>query len=105
MGEAVPARSEAKEMEEEVRQLERSDLEEYRCTGRWSDEEQEAWYERRDLVSREWDVAERLSFAAGFDFTDRHGKRHLLTKESIVARNVEATKESPRRSVVAECRP
>ena len=65
MGEAVPARSEAKEMEEEVRQLERSDLEEYRRTGRWSDEKQEAWYERRDLVSREWDVAERLSFAAG----------------------------------------
>ena len=46
------------------------------------------WADRRDVVDRAWDEAVRLSFDAGFDFTDRSGVRHKISEESIVSRAV-----------------
>ena len=46
------------------------------------------WAERRDVADRAWEEAVRLSYDAGFDFTDRSGVRRKISEESIVTRAV-----------------
>ena len=78
----------AKEMEEEVQALEQQERFQLLRTGQWTESQTQIWNERRGVADRAWDEASRLSFAAGFDFTDRSGVRRALTQESIVARAV-----------------
>ena len=88
VSEGQAARQGAKEMEDEVRSLEEADKRRRARTGIWTDEQEEAWHERKRLVEQEWEHAHRLSYAAGHDFTDRLGRRHYISQESIVARAV-----------------
>ena len=90
-------RLEAQGSEEEVRQYEAEETAEFRRTDYWSDEQQQVWDWRRDHVKKLWDEAGQVSWASGFDFNNRHGKRVRIQKECIVGRAV-------RRYLAAETR-
>ena len=86
--EAAQMRQDAKEMEEEVLKFEQADRDEVERTGQGTDLQKDTWNERRGVADRAWAVAHRLSYDAGFDFTDRSGVRQFLSKESIAAKAV-----------------
>ena len=40
------------------------------------------FYELQRQWSAAWDEAERVSFASGYEFTDRHGRRQNVTEDN-----------------------
>ena len=78
----------ARELEQDMHYQEAQEWREFKVTRVWTAEQQQKWEERRAKVERAWKRAHELSFAAGFDFTDRDGTRHHLTEESLAKRAV-----------------
>ena len=88
LSEAALARAYAREMEQELKDLEESEWEEWKWSYLWNVEQQVQWWTRRAQVEAAWDEADRLSFDAGHDFTDRRGVRRYMSEESVDDRAV-----------------
>ena len=58
-GPAAVARALAKDLEDDMNQMEAIDDEEYYRTRSWTAEQESVWHERRAMVDREWNKAER----------------------------------------------
>ena len=85
---AAVARADAREVEGEVRSLERMDTVNFKETGTWTKHDSDVWKDRRSTVDHHWKEAHALSLAAGHNFMDRDGVMQKIAPEGIVERAV-----------------